>query len=489
MHVIRVYHASDHPSSTVVGNVSPDVPAALPTDLCRVTMHSTGMSHPEIVEAALDDEPVAAEVPLGGDDVLYVTPTRTLIFRAEGLLSDESVEEYPHDAERVTVSEGRRKSKVALDYGLEGEKTFSMPTKRIDQALHPVLAGVLNAADITDAGETVKQTFRFSELTLVVTSARLVKHIGAAVWDEDYEEFHFEDVTDLGFEDGSVATSIVLTIGGGRQERFKTPNDDARAVKEALESALLAYHDAPSLEAFRESMASETVDESPREDVSFGEGLDPLSTNPGELTDEPTNATRSPDSADEAPAAGDGQVDDDALTAGDNRDGSTVEAATAATDVTGTSAVDAADATGETSDDAAGATDPDGTDARAGGDRSPADTAALAETLERPPDADPVEDPTAGADSTADATSGPEPTADATSGPEPTVDAGTEATPLREDDGDFADTGFESAASLGRKELAAELAALREVVEAQGQQLQRQNELIDQLIAELRQGR
>ena len=81
------------------------------------------MSQPEIVQADLDDEDVVARVDLGGEDELYVTPTRTLLYRAEGLLSDESVEEYPHEAERVTVSEGRRKAKVTLDYGLDGEKT------------------------------------------------------------------------------------------------------------------------------------------------------------------------------------------------------------------------------------------------------------------------------------------------------------------------------------------------------------------------------
>ncbi|MFB6131415.1 MAG: hypothetical protein ABEJ28_11415 [Salinigranum sp.] len=238
------------------------------------------MSLPEIVQSTLQDEPVAARVELGGDDMLLVTPSRTLVYRAEGLLSDESVKEFPHDAERVEVSEGRRKSKVSLDYGLDGQRTFAVPTSRLDEALHPVLAGVLNAAGITDPGETVTQTFRFSELTLVITSARVVKHIGTAVWDGDYEEFHYEDVTDLAFEDGSVATAVVITTGD-RQERFKTPNDRARAVREGLESALLAYHDVDSLEAFRATVEAEE-EEAERENVAFGDGPDPLSAAPSE---------------------------------------------------------------------------------------------------------------------------------------------------------------------------------------------------------------
>jgi hypothetical protein len=235
------------------------------------------MSHPDVVTQELGGEQSVAEVDLGGEDHLYVTPTRTLIYRADGLLSDETVEEYPHDAERISVSEGRRKAKVTMDYGLDGEESFSLPKSRLDDALHPVIAGVLNAAGITAAGETVKRTFRFSELTLVVTSDRVVKHIGQAVWDDDFEEFHFEDVTDLTFEHGNVATSVVLSLGG-RQERFKAPNEEARAVQEAITSALLDYHDVGSLEELRLMFADEKEEEPTDETDPFGEGPDLLST-------------------------------------------------------------------------------------------------------------------------------------------------------------------------------------------------------------------
>ncbi|MFC5366089.1 DUF7115 domain-containing protein [Salinirubrum litoreum] len=282
------------------------------------------MDLPEIVQTALDGEGVAARVDLGGEDDLLVTPTRTLIYRAEGLLSDESVEEYPHDAERIEVSEGRRKSKITLDYGLDGEETFAVPSKRLQDALHPVIAGVMNAAGITDPGETVKQTFRFSELTLVVTSARVVKHIGTAVWDEDYEEYHYDDVTDLTFEDGSVATSIVLEVGG-RQERIKAPNDAAREVREGLESALLAYYDVGSLEEFRVAVAPEEDDEeTDDENVSFGDGPTPLDADPADLSEEPQNATRSADADADAESAG----ETDALAGGSTDTGANAQAVT-----------------------------------------------------------------------------------------------------------------------------------------------------------------
>ena len=268
------------------------------------------MSLPEVLQRELGSEDPVARVGLGGDDELFVTPTRTLIYRAEGLLSDESVESYAHDAERLSVTEKRRKARLTLDYGLEGEESFSLPRGSLDEVLHPVLAGVLAAADITEAGETVERTFRFSELTLVITSRRLVKHVGAAVWDEEFEEYSYDDVTDVDFEEGSVSTSIVLTVDG-RQERFKTPTDETRAVREALTEALLDHYDVRTLSAFREAAAPEPDPEPEAEPepgaetaddgVDFGSGPDPLSAEPAEV-EEPTNATREETGGGEAAA-------------------------------------------------------------------------------------------------------------------------------------------------------------------------------------------
>jgi hypothetical protein len=245
-----------------------------------------------MVQSALEGEDVVARVALGGEDELYATPTRTLVYRSEGLLSDETVEEYPHTAERITVSEGRRKGKITLDYGLDGEQSFGLSVKHLDRALHPVVEGVLKANDILAADEPVERLFRFSELTLVVSAGRVVKHIGSSLWDDDFEEYRYDDVTDLQFEGGSVATSVVMTVDG-RQERFKAPNDDARELRETLESALLSYWGVSSLDELREANEPEEDEPTAEEgEVSFGDGPDPLSANPAELSDEPKNATR-----------------------------------------------------------------------------------------------------------------------------------------------------------------------------------------------------
>ncbi|WP_435062649.1 DUF7115 domain-containing protein [Halobaculum sp. EA56] len=351
------------------------------------------MTLPELVQGELGEESPVARVHLGGDDELFVTATRTLVYRAEGLLSDESVEEYPHDAERVSVSESRRKAKVTLEYGLDGERTFSVPRGSLEEVLHPVLAGVLSAAGITDPGETVERTFRFSELTLVVTSARLVKHVGAAVWDEDYEEFRYDDVSDFDVEEGSHATTLVLATNG-RQERFKAPSDRAREIEETLADALLDHYDVATLEEFRALSAEadgEDGDGGALDRADFGGGPDPLSAEPAEID---TDAGTRDDPLEDPPS------------------------------------------------DPGGAAD--GTTAGVG--------AAATEPPRRADDAE------AGAAGEAAAAG----------------DA-------------FGDSGFEPAEPTD--DLAEEVAALRETVDRQAERLERHNELIEQLIEELRRGR
>lgn len=254
------------------------------------------MSVPDTLKPYLDGEQVAARVSLGGEDTLFVTATRTLVYRAEGLLSDESVEEYPHDAERIAVTEGRRKAKISLDYGIDGTREIAVPAKRVDEALHPVLAGVLNAAGVTDPGETITETYRFSELTLVITSARLVKHIGAAVWDTEFEEYHYDDITSLEVEEGSVSSQIVLDVAG-RPQRIKAQNDVSREIHERLKRALLAHHDVGSYAEFRATVAADDeADDAPAREsapsVEFDESIEPLEANlPDDEPEDPLAAS------------------------------------------------------------------------------------------------------------------------------------------------------------------------------------------------------
>lgn len=242
------------------------------------------MDVPTLVSESLGNEEVAAHVPLKGDDALFVTSTRTLRYSDEGLLSDESVDEFPHDAERVAVSAGRRKATIELDYGTGGDREFSVPRSNLEAALHPVLAGVLNANGVTGPGETVTRTFRFSELTVVVTSDRLVKHIGSAVWDREFEEIPYETVTGLSVEEGNVSSQFVLKTTE-RTQRIKAPSESFRAVRETIENAILSYHGVDSIAEFEVLAAEEPTDQpveaedeadATPDDVAFEERVEPI---------------------------------------------------------------------------------------------------------------------------------------------------------------------------------------------------------------------
>ncbi|PSQ30685.1 hypothetical protein BRD16_05495 [Halobacteriales archaeon SW_6_65_46] len=197
------------------------------------------MDVPSLVAERLDGDTVRTRVDLGGDDAVFVTTDQTLVYRAEGLLSDESVSAYPHDVEQLALATGR-KSTFELTY-VDTAGKFAVPSDRTDTVLAPLLKGVLTTTDVVETDEEVRTTYRFSELTLVVTDARLLKHVGNAVWDSDFESYAFANVTDLDTEAGSVASQLVLTADG-RPQRVKIPSEETDVVVHTVESALLAYH-------------------------------------------------------------------------------------------------------------------------------------------------------------------------------------------------------------------------------------------------------
>jgi hypothetical protein len=413
------------------------------------------MSLPDLLAETVGDESVVAEVSLGGDDRLAVTPTRTLVYRGDGLLSDESVAEYSHDVERIAVSTGRRKAKLTLGYGLGGDETLSLPAKRADEVLHPVLAGVLSATGVTDPGESVLRTFRFSELTLVVTSERLVKHVGSAVWDEEFEEFPYADLTDLDFEEGTVATAVVLAHGG-RSERLKAPNESARELRETLVDAVCDYHDVGSLEEFRVTVADDEDDADGDADstTDFGEGPDPLSASPVADAEAEAEAELSAETESAAP-----RDDDDAGSAA--RADENADRSTPAEDG---GAADPEPVAEEPVDD----TDPLGDEA---------DDALAGHAV----DADPLAESPA-AESAVD----PEPSDEADFASDTAGEPVTEG--VAADADAFDGSPFETAGVEG-EDLATEVAELRRTVEEQSERLDRQSALIEQLIEELRRGR
>jgi hypothetical protein len=236
------------------------------------------MDIPALVRRQLGDEEIRTAVALGDEDVLCVTPTRILIYRGEGLLSDESVADYPLDVDRLEVAQGRRKTTFTLT-DIDGSESVSVPRDRGDRALRAILEGILRIQGVVEPDEAVRGVYRFSELTLIVTDGRLVKLIGAAVWADEYERFDFADVTGLEFEAGSVATQIVLAVDG-RPQRIKAPNDAAPKLRQTLQNALFDFYGVDSVAELNETVApvASTPDEteSDSDDLAFDSGIDPL---------------------------------------------------------------------------------------------------------------------------------------------------------------------------------------------------------------------
>jgi len=222
----------------------------------RVYRHTTRMDEiPGRLRAAVGDEPAIETVDIGGGDALVVTPEETYLYRSEGLLSDESVAAYPHDIDRLAVESGRRKNAIVLE-SFEGEREFTVPAEMTDVVVKAMLEGVLRTTGVVNADEAVRAQFRFSDLTLVVTDEKLFKHVGPSVWNEDFEMFDYESLTDLDFQEGSVATQVVLEIQG-RQHRVKVPNEQAGRVRRAVQSAVFEHHGVSSLGGLREKIAVE----------------------------------------------------------------------------------------------------------------------------------------------------------------------------------------------------------------------------------------
>jgi hypothetical protein len=248
------------------------------------------MDIPDLVQRTLGDEEVTAGVSLGDEDAVCLTPTRSLVYKGDGLLSDEQVEEFPHDVERIAVSEGRRKTKFVFEY-IGGTRSFTVPSDRDEDVLEAVMEGVLRVASVIDDGEELVSVYRFSELTLIVAESRLVKLIGEQVWNDDYEVYTYDDVTGLKFERASVATSVVVSIEG-RPQRVKVPNDRAPVVRQTIEQALCAYYDVATVEELNQLVGRDEPDADDEDGaLDFGSGIDPLVTDDDSEVDEYTEGT------------------------------------------------------------------------------------------------------------------------------------------------------------------------------------------------------
>lgn len=214
---------------------------------------------PERLVEAVGDATAIELIDVGGGDIVAVTGAATYCYRSEGLLSDETVDRFPHDIERLTTEAGRRKTTIHFET-IDGEQSLTVPGRVADGVVEAILEGVLRTTGVVDDDETIQALFRFSELTLIVTDRKLLKHVGSAVWNDDFEAFAYEELTDLDFEEGSVATQVIVEVDGRRQ-RVKVPNEHAGRVRQEVQSAVFEYHDVSSLGGLRSEVREEIEEE------------------------------------------------------------------------------------------------------------------------------------------------------------------------------------------------------------------------------------
>ena len=242
---------------------------------------------PDRLLEAVGDEPVIETVDIGGGDALVVAVTTTYLYRSEGLLSDETIESYGHDARRLAVDAGRRKATVRLET-LDDERSFTVPAETAETVVEAVLEGVLRTTGVVDREESVAGRFRFNDLTLVVTDAKLFKHVGPAVWNEDFEIFDYGSLTDLDFEDGSVATRVVVEIQG-RQHRVKVPNDRAGEVRRTVRDAVFDHHGVTTLGELRSALDAASTDAALESEPDSAPELTDIDPAEEETTDDGTD--------------------------------------------------------------------------------------------------------------------------------------------------------------------------------------------------------
>jgi hypothetical protein len=231
------------------------------------------MDVPDLVAGELNGESVLASVSIGGDDGVFVTPERTLVYRGDGLLSDESVGAHAHGFDRLELSDGRRRTKFELHY-YDREESFAVGSNYSQEVFRAVLSAHLRATGALADDEQVRGVYRFSDLTLVVGTQRVLKHVGGAVWSEESETHPYADLTRLEFEEGGHAMQVVIAVQG-RPERIKVPNDRAGEVRRAITEAACAFHEVDSLDALNEAVAPEEPEEGSEPDYADS-GIDSL---------------------------------------------------------------------------------------------------------------------------------------------------------------------------------------------------------------------
>lgn len=199
------------------------------------------MSLPAGVSGLVDEDELIDDVALDGHRSLYVTPAKAVTFRERSLFTEESVDVYPTDIDRLLLEEGKRQSTVTFEYPDGQSSSLELPTEAMAPALKALLASATRATGAIPTDETILDLYRFNELTVILTDRRLLKHVGWAMWAASHDQIDYTDVRNIRVEQGQVSTGVNIDTDDG-SDRLKIPHDTADDFVARLKSAVCDFH-------------------------------------------------------------------------------------------------------------------------------------------------------------------------------------------------------------------------------------------------------
>lgn len=208
------------------------------------------MSLPGGVSMVIDEDELLDEIGLDEHRTLFISPEKAVVHRERSLLTDESVDTYPTAARKLGIEEGKRQTVVTFEYPNQPDLELELPSDVVAPALKALLASIIKATGVVSGDESIRELYRFNELTVVLTDSRLLKHIGHALWADMYDVIEFENIRDIRTEEGQVSTGINI-VTTASSDRLKVPHEAAEGFVTELEQAVCDYHDVAALGVLR----------------------------------------------------------------------------------------------------------------------------------------------------------------------------------------------------------------------------------------------
>ena len=223
---------------------------------------SLSMDIPSLLSDSIKEgEKIVSRVLIASGTHMITTTERVFIHREEGIINNEIFEEYSLGVDQISVFSDRRKSRIVLNYGLEGTREFSVYAKYYDRIVDPLVRGVLKATRVVEPGELIRHVYRYGQLTIVLTDKQFLKHIGVALWSRDYESYQYEDIARIDIEKGGVSAEILIEYKG-RMHIIKTDKDRARRVCVQARNGLALYRGCKDYQEYEKMIPSIFSDES-----------------------------------------------------------------------------------------------------------------------------------------------------------------------------------------------------------------------------------